>query len=93
MFLPFVLQEAQEMQLLKFKSELSPPVVPSTELSQLIKISLHHPETYTHHFGQNRWDEFQCAHTHTRTQTATQQLSDPETAGKNNEPTCIYTHV
>lgn len=44
------------MQLLKFKSELSPPVVPSTELSQLVKISLHHPETYTHHFVQNRWD-------------------------------------
>uniref|UniRef100_A0A674MUT9 Trafficking protein particle complex subunit 8 n=1 Tax=Takifugu rubripes TaxID=31033 RepID=A0A674MUT9_TAKRU len=52
-FFPFVLQEAQEMQLLKFKSELSPPVVPSTELSQLVKISLHHPETYTHHFVQN----------------------------------------
>eukprot|EP00066_Takifugu_rubripes_P023444 XP_011612710.1 PREDICTED: trafficking protein particle complex subunit 8 [Takifugu rubripes] len=46
-------EEAQEMQLLKFKSELSPPVVPSTELSQLVKISLHHPETYTHHFVQN----------------------------------------
>uniref|UniRef100_A0A674NE51 Trafficking protein particle complex subunit 8 n=1 Tax=Takifugu rubripes TaxID=31033 RepID=A0A674NE51_TAKRU len=45
--------KTQEMQLLKFKSELSPPVVPSTELSQLVKISLHHPETYTHHFVQN----------------------------------------
>uniref|UniRef100_A0A674NE16 Trafficking protein particle complex subunit 8 n=1 Tax=Takifugu rubripes TaxID=31033 RepID=A0A674NE16_TAKRU len=47
------LKSREEMQLLKFKSELSPPVVPSTELSQLVKISLHHPETYTHHFVQN----------------------------------------
>lgn len=52
----FLLQEAQEMQLLKFKSELSPPAVPSTELAQLIKVSLHHPESYTHPFTQDRWD-------------------------------------
>lgn len=44
------------MQLLRFKSELSPPAVPSTELAQLIKISLHHPETYTHRFAHDRWD-------------------------------------
>lgn len=44
------------MQLLKFKSELSPPAVPSTELAQLVKFSLHHPESYTHRFTQNRWD-------------------------------------
>lgn len=50
----FLLQEAQEMQLLKFKSELSPPAVPSTELAQLIKVSLHHPESYTHTFTQDR---------------------------------------
>lgn len=46
-------EEAQEMVLLKFKSELPPPVVlPSAELSQLIKINLHYPETYTHSFVQ-----------------------------------------
>lgn len=44
------------MQLLKFKSELSPPAIPSTELAQLVKFSLHHPESYTHRFTQNRWD-------------------------------------
>lgn len=44
------------MQLLKFKSELSPPAVPSTELTQLIKTSLNYPETYTHSFVHNRWD-------------------------------------
>uniref|UniRef100_A0A665T8C6 Trafficking protein particle complex 8 n=1 Tax=Echeneis naucrates TaxID=173247 RepID=A0A665T8C6_ECHNA len=47
-------QEAQEMVLLKFKSEQPPPVVvPSAELSQLIKTNLHYPETYTHPFVQN----------------------------------------
>ncbi|XP_047443113.1 trafficking protein particle complex subunit 8 [Mugil cephalus] len=47
-------EEAQEMVLLKFKSELPPPVaLPSAELSQLIKTSLHYPETYTHPFFQN----------------------------------------
>ncbi|CAJ1060133.1 trafficking protein particle complex subunit 8 [Xyrichtys novacula] len=47
-------EEAQEMVLLKFKSELPPPVVPaSAELSQLIKSNLHYPETYTHPFFQN----------------------------------------
>lgn len=50
------------MVLLKFKSELPPPVVlPSAELSQLIKTNLHYPETYTHPFVQDRWD----THTHT----------------------------
>lgn len=44
------------MQLLKFKSELSPPAVHATELAQLVKISLQHPESYTHRFTQNRWD-------------------------------------
>ncbi|XP_040896043.1 trafficking protein particle complex subunit 8 isoform X2 [Toxotes jaculatrix] len=47
-------EEAQEMVLLKFKSELPLPVVlPSAELSQLIKTNLHYPETYTHPFVQN----------------------------------------
>ncbi|XP_040926107.1 trafficking protein particle complex subunit 8 isoform X2 [Betta splendens] len=46
-------EEAQEMVLLKFKSELPPPMVlPSAELSHLIKTNLHYPETYTHAFGQ-----------------------------------------
>nr|XP_020476529.1 trafficking protein particle complex subunit 8 [Monopterus albus] len=47
-------EEAPEMVLLKFKSELPPPVVlPSVELSQLIKTNLHYPENYTHPFGQS----------------------------------------
>uniref|UniRef100_A0A3Q1EDQ8 Trafficking protein particle complex subunit 8 n=1 Tax=Acanthochromis polyacanthus TaxID=80966 RepID=A0A3Q1EDQ8_9TELE len=47
-------EEAQEMVLLKFKSELPPPVVlPCAELSQLIKTNLHYPETYTHPFVQD----------------------------------------
>uniref|UniRef100_A0A4W6CYI7 Trafficking protein particle complex subunit 8 n=1 Tax=Lates calcarifer TaxID=8187 RepID=A0A4W6CYI7_LATCA len=47
-------EEAQEMVLLKFKSELPLPVVlPSAELSQLIKTNLHYPETYTHPFVQD----------------------------------------
>uniref|UniRef100_A0A7N6C2M4 Trafficking protein particle complex 8 n=1 Tax=Anabas testudineus TaxID=64144 RepID=A0A7N6C2M4_ANATE len=47
-------EEAQEMVLLKFKSELPPPVVlPSADLSQLIKTNLHYPETYTHPFVQD----------------------------------------
>uniref|UniRef100_A0A8D3DNY4 Trafficking protein particle complex 8 n=1 Tax=Scophthalmus maximus TaxID=52904 RepID=A0A8D3DNY4_SCOMX len=47
-------EEAQEMVLLKFKSELPPPVaLPSAELSQLIKTNLHYPETYTHPFVQD----------------------------------------
>lgn len=51
----FWLQEAQEMALFKFKSELPPPLVfPSAELSQLIKTNLHYPETYIHPFVQNR---------------------------------------
>lgn len=46
-------EDAQEMVLLKFKSELPPPVIlPSAELSQLIKTSLHYPETCTHPFVQ-----------------------------------------
>lgn len=50
-----ILQEAQEMVLLKFKSELPPPVIlPFPELSQLIKTNLHYPETFTHHFVQDR---------------------------------------
>ncbi|XP_072246347.1 trafficking protein particle complex subunit 8 isoform X2 [Leuresthes tenuis] len=44
-------EEAQEMVLLKFKSELPPPVImPLPELSQLIKTNLHYPETFTHQF-------------------------------------------
>ncbi|XP_031694645.1 trafficking protein particle complex subunit 8-like isoform X1 [Anarrhichthys ocellatus] len=44
-------EEAQEMVLLKFKSEVPTPVaLPSAELSQLIKTNLHYPETYTHPF-------------------------------------------
>ncbi|KAM3619618.1 uncharacterized protein V6R79_010941 [Siganus canaliculatus] len=47
-------EEAQETVLLKFKSELPPPaVVPSAELSQLVKTNLLYPETYTHPFVQN----------------------------------------
>ncbi|XP_019936665.2 trafficking protein particle complex subunit 8 isoform X1 [Paralichthys olivaceus] len=47
-------EEAQEMVLLKFKSELPLPVaLPSVELSQLIKTNLHYPETYTHPFFQD----------------------------------------
>uniref|UniRef100_A0A3B5A3T8 Trafficking protein particle complex 8 n=1 Tax=Stegastes partitus TaxID=144197 RepID=A0A3B5A3T8_9TELE len=47
-------EEAQEMVLLKFKSELPPPVVlPCAELSQLIKTNLHYPENYTHPFVQD----------------------------------------
>ncbi|KAM7410650.1 hypothetical protein PAMA_001877 [Pampus argenteus] len=47
-------EEAQEMVLFKFKSELPPPVaLPSVELSQLIKTNLHYPETYTHLFLQD----------------------------------------
>ncbi|XP_074492675.1 trafficking protein particle complex subunit 8 isoform X2 [Sebastes fasciatus] len=47
-------EEAQEMVLLKFKAELPTPVIlPSAELSQLIKTNLHYPETYTHPFVQD----------------------------------------
>uniref|UniRef100_A0A8C5EB03 Trafficking protein particle complex 8 n=1 Tax=Gouania willdenowi TaxID=441366 RepID=A0A8C5EB03_GOUWI len=47
-------EEAQEMVLLKFKSEPPPPVIqPPAELSHLIKTNLHHPETFTHHFAQH----------------------------------------
>ncbi|XP_067368417.1 trafficking protein particle complex subunit 8 isoform X2 [Channa argus] len=47
-------QASQEMVLLKFKSELPPPVIlPSAELSQIIKINLHYPETYMHPFDQD----------------------------------------
>nr|XP_046247122.1 trafficking protein particle complex subunit 8 isoform X2 [Scatophagus argus] len=47
-------EEAQEMVLLKFKSELPPPVIFSpAELSQLIKTNLHYPQTYTHPFVQH----------------------------------------
>uniref|UniRef100_A0A667WW15 Trafficking protein particle complex subunit 8 n=1 Tax=Myripristis murdjan TaxID=586833 RepID=A0A667WW15_9TELE len=47
-------EEAQEMVLLKFKSELPPPVIqPSIEqLSHLIKTNLTYPETYSHPFVQ-----------------------------------------
>uniref|UniRef100_A0AAX7T8H8 Trafficking protein particle complex 8 n=1 Tax=Astatotilapia calliptera TaxID=8154 RepID=A0AAX7T8H8_ASTCA len=46
-------QEAQEMVLLKFKSDLPPPVIlPSAEFCQLIKTNLHYPETCTHPFVQ-----------------------------------------
>ncbi|KAM3876034.1 trafficking protein particle complex subunit 8 [Diretmus argenteus] len=45
-------EEAQEMVLLKFKSEAPPPVIqPSVEqLSYLIKTNLQYPETYSHPF-------------------------------------------
>ncbi|XP_068599317.1 trafficking protein particle complex subunit 8 [Brachionichthys hirsutus] len=47
-------QESQEMMLLKFKSELPPPVAPPpAELSQLVKTHLHYPETHTHPFTQD----------------------------------------
>ncbi|XP_039983862.1 trafficking protein particle complex subunit 8 isoform X2 [Xiphias gladius] len=47
-------EEAQEMVLLKFKSDLPLPVsLPSAELSQLIKTNMHYPETYTHPFFQD----------------------------------------
>ncbi|XP_029285270.1 trafficking protein particle complex subunit 8 isoform X2 [Cottoperca gobio] len=47
-------EDAQEMVLLKFKSEVPTPVIlPSAELSQLIKTNLHYPETYTHPFVQD----------------------------------------
>ncbi|XP_058494315.1 trafficking protein particle complex subunit 8 isoform X2 [Solea solea] len=47
-------EEAQEMVLLKFKSEIPLPLAPpSAELSQLIKTNLHYPETYTHPFVQD----------------------------------------
>ncbi|XP_037837247.1 trafficking protein particle complex subunit 8 isoform X2 [Kryptolebias marmoratus] len=47
-------EEAQEMVLLKFKSEIPPSVIlPFPELSQLIKTNLHYPETFTHHFVQD----------------------------------------
>lgn len=48
-------KEAQDMVLLKFKSELpSPAAPPPIALSQLIKTNLHYPETYIHSFTQNR---------------------------------------
>ena len=62
------------MVLLKFKSELPPPVVlPSAELSQLVKTNLHYPETYTHPFVLDRWGTHtrMCTHTHTHTHTHT----------------------
>ncbi|XP_056132281.1 trafficking protein particle complex subunit 8 isoform X2 [Lampris incognitus] len=45
-------EEAQEMVLLKFKSELTPPVIqPSVDqLSNLVTTNLHYPETYSHPF-------------------------------------------
>uniref|UniRef100_A0A8C7XGJ3 Trafficking protein particle complex subunit 8 n=1 Tax=Oryzias sinensis TaxID=183150 RepID=A0A8C7XGJ3_9TELE len=47
-------EEAQEMVLLKFKSDLPPPVaLPSPEMSQLIKTNLHYPETFSHGFLQD----------------------------------------
>ncbi|XP_061593405.1 trafficking protein particle complex subunit 8 isoform X2 [Cololabis saira] len=47
-------EEAQEMMLLKFKSDLPPTVVaPFPELSQLIKTNLHYPETFQHRFTQD----------------------------------------
>lgn len=47
-------KEAQEMVLLKFKSEVPPPVVlPSAELSQLVKTNLQYPESYSHAFVQD----------------------------------------
>lgn len=50
-----LLQEAQDMLLLKFKAELpSPAAPPSSALSQLVKTTLHYPETHVHSFIQNR---------------------------------------
>ncbi|XP_054646077.1 trafficking protein particle complex subunit 8 isoform X2 [Dunckerocampus dactyliophorus] len=47
-------EEAQEMVLFKFKSDLPPPaVLPSAELSRLVKTNMHYPETYTHAFTHN----------------------------------------
>lgn len=47
-------EEAQDMLLLKFKSELpSPAALPPSALSQLVKTNLHYPETYIHSFIQN----------------------------------------
>lgn len=47
-------EEPQEVVLFKFKSELPPPpMLPSAELSQLIKTNMHYPETYTHPFIQD----------------------------------------
>ncbi|KAM9849168.1 trafficking protein particle complex subunit 8 isoform 2-T2 [Aulostomus maculatus] len=47
-------EEAQEMVLFKFKSELPPPaVLASAELSQLVKTNMHYPETYSHPFIQD----------------------------------------
>ncbi|XP_043984891.1 trafficking protein particle complex subunit 8 [Gambusia affinis] len=44
-------EETQEMMLLRFKSELPPPVIlPYPELTQLIRTNLCYPETFTHHF-------------------------------------------
>uniref|UniRef100_A0A3Q2XN36 Trafficking protein particle complex subunit 8 n=1 Tax=Hippocampus comes TaxID=109280 RepID=A0A3Q2XN36_HIPCM len=44
-------QEAQEMVLLKFKSDPPPAaVLPATQLSRLIKSNLHYSETYAHNF-------------------------------------------
>lgn len=44
-------EETQEMMLLRFKSELPPPVIlPYPELSQLIRTNLCYPETFTHQF-------------------------------------------
>uniref|UniRef100_A0A8C6PRB9 Trafficking protein particle complex subunit 8 n=1 Tax=Nothobranchius furzeri TaxID=105023 RepID=A0A8C6PRB9_NOTFU len=47
-------KEASSLVPKEFKSELPPPVVlPFPEVSQLIKTSLHYPETFTHHFVQD----------------------------------------
>ncbi|XP_061894359.1 trafficking protein particle complex subunit 8 isoform X2 [Entelurus aequoreus] len=47
-------EEAQEMVLLKFKSDLPPPaVLPSAELYRLVKTNMHYPETCTHAFKHN----------------------------------------
>ncbi|XP_061153849.1 trafficking protein particle complex subunit 8-like [Syngnathus typhle] len=45
-------QDTQEMVLLKFKSDPPPPtVLPSTQLSRLIKSNLRYSETYAHDFA------------------------------------------
>ncbi|XP_061634828.1 LOW QUALITY PROTEIN: trafficking protein particle complex subunit 8 [Phyllopteryx taeniolatus] len=47
-------QEAQEMVLLKFKSDPPPPAaLPSAQLSRLVKSNLHYSETYAHDFTRN----------------------------------------
>ncbi|XP_015260638.1 PREDICTED: trafficking protein particle complex subunit 8-like, partial [Cyprinodon variegatus] len=48
-------EEAQEMMLLRFRSESPPPaLLPHPQLSQLIRTNLGYPETFSHHFLRDR---------------------------------------